>query len=270
MPAIVFHSQKGGTGKTTGSLSTAAALAHKGHKTLLIDLDSQGDSGRGLGIEPSNDSSIAAMFFDQKSAKDIILKDVRPGLDLLPGSIQLENLEREISTMGEGLGLALFSTALTPVFEEYEYVIIDTRSEPSPLTSAAIMSCNHLVIPTELGLYQVQAMVNTLGYVGSISIALGKLKSVGVLISQYDKTAALHSTFLDIVDSIIRKEGDTKEVVEKVRVPVHRFEQVIRQTKSLDNAAASREDVISHRKNSHGAVDYLGFAEEMKTRFSNG
>lgn len=161
--------QKGGVGKTTSVVSLGGLLAEQGKRVLLVDLDPHGSLTSYFRQNPDAlDKSLYHLFFDKRS-KDLnfIHSVIKPtsidNVSLLPATTSLATLERKVSGQ-EGMGLVLSQT-LGQVWNEYDYVLLDTPPILGVLLVNAIAACQRLIIPTQtehLAMKGLERMVHTL------------------------------------------------------------------------------------------------------------
>ncbi len=142
MKVISFSIFKGGTGKTTSTVSTAASLAKKGKKVLLVDLDQQASATRYLGLDPDESPSLYEVFMGAKSAQGVI-KNTQFGIDVLPSHVLLAAIEEALEP-GDELKLAAI---LNPLKQEYDFILIDTPPGKAMLAFNGLAAADLIVIP---------------------------------------------------------------------------------------------------------------------------
>lgn len=160
--------QKGGVGKTTTTITLGGILADKGKKVLMLDLDPHGSLTSYFDCDPDSiEKSSYDLFVNENlslsSIKSIIVETNQKNLSLLPASTALATLERQVSSKG-GMGLAV-SRALATLWEEYDYVLIDSPPVLGLLMINALAACQHLIIPVQtefLALKGTERMMRTL------------------------------------------------------------------------------------------------------------
>lgn len=135
MKVVSFSIFKGGTGKTTTSVNTAAALVKKGKKVLLVDLDQQASATRYLDLDPEENPSLYEVFLGIKSAQTAI-RHTKAGIDVLPSHVLLAAIEEALEP-GDELKL---SAILNPLKQQYDFILIDTPP------GKAMLAFNGLVV----------------------------------------------------------------------------------------------------------------------------
>lgn len=164
--------QKGGVGKTTTTVALACLLADQGHRVLMLDLDPQASLGSYFGYAPDQSARSSFEWFASPGQlrDDVLIASIRSTnsarLDLVPGSTALATLERSAVSI-EGMGLAV-SRALAKIWENYDYVIIDSPPTLGVLLVNALAASQMLIIPVQtefLAIKGVERMLNTLGMV---------------------------------------------------------------------------------------------------------
>jgi chromosome partitioning protein len=142
MNVISYSIFKGGTGKTTSVVSTAAALARKSKKVLVVDLDQQASATRYLGIDPDTGQTMTDVFMGKPAA--LARRQTAFGIDLLPASPSLAAVEQmlEMSDLGRVSG---YLTALKP---EYDFILVDTPPGKAKLTFNGLVAADVVIIPS--------------------------------------------------------------------------------------------------------------------------
>lgn len=154
---IAFANQKGGVGKTTSAINVAAALGKRGKKTLLIDLDPQGNATSGVGV---NKKGLAATVYDviigHAEAKEAIVKTEFTNLWLMPSNVSLAGADSELGAI-ENAEQCL-KKALEPIKNDYRYIIIDCPPSLSRLTVNALTAATGVVIPMPCEYYALEGL----------------------------------------------------------------------------------------------------------------
>lgn len=161
--------QKGGVGKTTSVVSLGGLLAEQGHRVLLVDLDPHGSLTSYFKQDPDSlDRSLYHLFFEQRHKDKAFVQSVLkptslPNVSLLPATTSLATLERQVSGQ-DGMGLVL-ARSLAQLWDDYDYVLLDTPPILGVLLVNALAACQRLVIPTQtehLAMKGLERMIHTL------------------------------------------------------------------------------------------------------------
>ncbi|MFY0642244.1 MAG: ParA family protein [Bermanella sp.] len=164
--------QKGGVGKTTTTVSLAGLLREQGHRVLMVDLDPHGSLTSYFKYDPDEiEFSTFDLFMHEGKVPDdlpkkIIRKTTKEGIDLFPASTALATLERKVAGQG-GMGLVI-SKALASLWDDYEFVLIDTPPILGVLMINALAAAQRLLIPVQtefLAVKGLERMTHTLGMV---------------------------------------------------------------------------------------------------------
>lgn len=248
---LAVTNQKGGVGKTTTSINLAAALARKGHKTLLVDLDPQGHSTLSF-LDPDEvDRSIYDVLVEPKADLAGIVRGTDdPNLHIAPARISLAKLEGKL--LGEFDGHYRLRDKIQPLASEYEFMVIDTPPTLGLLTVSALVVATHLLVPIQSSYLSLEGTDDLLETVERIRAYVNPgLELLGVLITLHD-----HRTILgrDVVEQVRSVFGD------KV------FETMITKSVRLEESPAYKESIFSHAPESSGAKQYAQLGEEVMQR----
>jgi chromosome partitioning protein len=196
---IAVTNQKGGVGKTTITINLAASLALLGNRVLTIDMDPQGNSSDGMGIDTNKlDSTIYDTLVNDVPLCDIIIPNQLKNLFIAPANISLSGAETELaSDIARPFKLR---KALRPELSKYDYIIIDCPPSLGILTVNAIVASTDLLVPIEPNSYALKGMSMLMSTILKIKEDLEHYTYfLGVVINRYDPSIILHTSITQAV-----------------------------------------------------------------------
>ncbi len=245
---VAIANQKGGVGKTTTSINLAAALAQRGKKTLLVDLDPQGNATLSY-IDPHEiERSVYDLLVDPAvSAADVVRPTAFDDLDVIGSRIALAKAEAKLIT--EFDSHFRLKDKLEPIRELYEYVIIDTPPTLGILTVNALVAATHLLVPIQSSYYALEGTDDLLETIEKVRQRPNPaLRILGVVITMHDKRTSLARD----IQTQIHKVFGTKV-----------FKTVISKNVRLEESPAYKESIFTFSPESSGALDYYRLSEEV-------
>ena len=249
---IAIANQKGGVGKTTTSVNLAASLGVLEKKVLLIDADPQANATSGLGIDVEEVEFGTYQLLEHTiSSKDAIISTSSPNLDLIPSHIDLVAIEIEL--VDKDNREYMLKQAITPLKEDYDYIIIDCAPSLGLLTLNALTAADSVIIPIQCEYFALEGLGKLLNTVKSVQkIHNEALDIEGLLLTMYDSRLRLSNQVVDEV----KKHFD--EMV---------FKTIIQRNVRLSEAPSLGESIISYDACSKGANNYLSLAQELIEKY---
>lgn len=242
MHTIAIVNEKGGTGKTTTSISLAAALGSLGQRILLVDLDGQASTSRWLGVE--EDHRLADALLVGEGLEPI--EDIAPGVSLAPATGKLDSVARDLRPSQGGQ----LRKVLRQVQDRYDLVIMDCPpSLNNRLIGNALLAATHALVPVETSIMALDGLKILLTTLEDISDGFGhQIILAGVVACRFDIRTRL-----------------SRLVLEELRraLPNKVFNTVIRENVRMRECPASGQSILEFAPGSHAAEDYLALAQEM-------
>lgn len=242
---ICISNQKGGVGKSTTALCLASTLGFKSKKTLLIDLDGQGNSTFASGIDAP-----------EKTVTDVLGKECRVNdaimatkyYDLLPADGFLINVERATDIKPT----LLLKTAIIPIQGMYDYIVIDTPPALGNLLYNGLVAADYAIIPCEPSIYALQGLSALNRTIQSVQQYNNKKLTVaGILLIKYNIRTVLSRDIKDMIQDFAQ------------RMNTEVFKTTIREAVAVKESQTVRKPLIDYSRNSKPNIDYKAFTSEL-------
>lgn len=247
---IAIANQKGGVGKTTTAINLSSALAHFKRRVLLIDMDPQGNAGRGLGVDITLLSkTVYEALLGTESVQATLIHTGVEGVDLLPANLRLAQLEASMYQQPIDHPFELLTKTVAPIKEDYDYIVIDCPPSLGLLSINALTCANSVLIPVQCEYFAMEALAAILSSISNIQNQLNpNLKIEGFLLTMYDARTALGTEIASEVRKLF------KENTFLVSIP---------RNQSVSESQAKQMPVTSFRPTSQGSIAYFGLAREV-------
>ena len=245
---IAVANQKGGVGKTTTAINLAACLSVKGKKVLLIDMDPQGNTTSGVGIDKNEiESTIYDLMIGESSISDCIVENVFEDMDLIPTNVDLAAAEIEL--IGVERKEFILKDEIDFVKDKYDFIIIDCPPALSMLTINAMTTADSVIVPIQCEYYALEGLSQLLHTINLVSERLNPTLAIeGIVFTMYDGRTNL-----------------SQQVVENVRVNLggNVYDSIIPRNIRLAEAPSYGLPIIKYDPKSAGAEAYMALATEV-------
>jgi chromosome partitioning protein len=247
---VAIINQKGGTGKTTTTLNLGAALAYQGYRTLIVDLDPQGHTTIGIGIEPDVIAISLAdiLTIPKKSISEVVVPSYILGLDIAPAHIHLARAAEQVYT--RVFREAILANALKDV--DYDFILVDCPPSLGVLTTNSLYACDFIVIPCQISRYSLDGLADLLTTVETVkNLSLDELFQEDlfrILLTMFDKRNSITNEY--ILEQL-------KPYREKM------FTSIIMKNEALNQAQIAQKAIFDYDSKSSGAADYLQLCLEF-------
>lgn len=248
---ISFSNQKGGVGKTSTCVNLAAGLALKGKKTLLIDMDPQGNATTGLGFSKNElTNSVYNVLIDELPAASAIHKTTLENLDILPASIDLAGAEVELVYLKNRE--KRLREKISAIVDNYDFIMIDCPPSLGLLTINALSASNSVIIPIQSEYYALEGLSQLMNTIKLVVKHLNpELTIEGVVVTMYDGRALISKQISAEIHKFFGKKM---------------FNTVIPRNIRVSEAPSHGLPVMLHDPRCNGAKAYVALADEFLQR----
>ena len=249
---IAIANQKGGVGKTTTAINLSACLAEQGKKVLVIDLDPQGNTTSGLGLDKDSlENTVYQLILNESSLRDCMC-DVNgiDGMKIIPSDVNLAGAEIELIGLEEKE--YILKNEVDYIREDYDFIIIDCPPSLNMLTVNAMTTADSVLVPIQCEYYALEGISQLIHTIDLVQERLNdKLKIDGVVFTMYDSRTNLSS---DVVDTV------------KENLDAYVYQTIIPRNVRLAEAPSHGLPINLYDSKSAGAESYRNLAKEIIAR----
>lgn len=245
---IAIANQKGGVGKTTTSINLSASLAAKGKKVLVVDTDPQGNTTSGFGVDKNDvENTVYELLLGECSVKEAIIKDVVPGVSIIPSNVNLAAAEIEL--IGIDKKEYILKNEIDWIRADYDYIMIDCPPSLSMLTINAMTTADSVLVPIQCEFYALEGLSQLIHTINLVKERLSPdLTMEGIVFTMYDSRTNL-----------------SEQVVENVKenIDYKVFNTMIPRNIRLAEAPSYGQPISMYDPKSAGAEAYMNLADEI-------
>lgn len=210
---IAIANQKGGVGKTTTSINLSACLAEKGQRVLVVDIDPQGNTTSGLGVEKTElENTVYELILGEAELDECLIENVIDNLDVLPSNVNLAGAE--IDLIGVENREYILKNKLAEIEDKYDFIIIDCPPSLTMLTVNAMTTANTVLVPIQCEYYALEGLSQLIHTINLVQQRLNPdLEMEGVVFTMYDARTNLS---LQVVENV---KANLKQTIYKTIIP---------------------------------------------------
>lgn len=248
---IAVANQKGGVGKSTTAINLSACLAEIGQKVLTIDVDPQGNTTSGLGVDKENtEITLYELMLGECELSDCIMEDIIDNLSLIPSNINLAGAEIELITEEEKE--FILKKQIDKVRDTFDFIIMDCPPSLSMLTINAMTTADTVLVPIQCEYYALEGLSQLMHTIELVQQRLNpSLEIEGVVFTMYDARTNLS---LEVVENV---KNNLKQTIYKTIIP---------RNVRLAEAPSHGRPINVYDSKSSGAESYRLLAEEVLHR----
>ncbi len=248
---IAITNQKGGVGKTTTSINLAAAIAETGKRVLVVDMDPQGNTTSGFGVDKNEvDNTIYELILEECTAQECVIRDVAQNVSLIPANVNLAGIEVELIDMDDRQ--YVLKKEIDYIEDEFDYIFIDCPPSLNMLTINAMTTAQSVIVPIQCEYYALEGVSQLIHTINLVRQKLNrKLTIDGIVFTMYDSRTNL-----------------ANQVVENVKENLNHniYETMIPRNVRLAEAPSHGVPITVYDGKSTGAEAYRALAKEVLER----
>lgn len=252
---IAVTNQKGGVGKTTTAISLAAVLADKGHKTLLIDIDPQGNASTSFGLDKREiEQGVMEVLTGEIAPEAVCHFQEESGVWLLPANDSLSGADALLRDYAQKH--ALLKAHLTTWASRFEWILIDCPPTLNLLTVNALVAADYVLVPMQCEYFALEGVSSLLDTIGRLRQTVNPtLQIAGFVRTMYNQQSRLSR---EVSQTLL---NHFKELV---------FETTIPRNVRLAEAPSHGLSIVQYERKSRGAIAYFALADELIARVQKG
>ena len=244
---IVIANQKGGVGKTTTTINLSASLAELGKKVLVVDMDPQGNTTSGLGVDKEEGNTVYELLLEEKTLEECLRKEIFPNLSLIPSNVDLAGAEIELVNVENKENL--LKNALDQIKEDYDFILIDCPPSLNVLTINSMCAGDTVLVPIQCEYYALEGLSQLMHTIDLVRERLNSdLEMEGVVFTMYDARTNLS---LQVVENVKNNLDQTI------------YKSIIPRNVRLAEAPSHGLPITIYDTKSAGAEAYRLLAEEV-------